>query len=113
MTIRDTAWGAFLMGSEGWSVFAGHKMVVSHLAEDQAHSIVAEVAQLEERVRELETENEQVEERRIYWWRKACGRLRILTRVKERVMPPEEYYEWAEKYIDDEEANLQEALGVP
>lgn len=40
-TYKDTTWVAFEMGSEGWSVFAGPKMVVSHLAEDQARSIVA------------------------------------------------------------------------
>lgn len=38
---RDTAWRATLMGSEGWAVFAGPKMLASHLTEEHARLIAA------------------------------------------------------------------------
>lgn len=40
-TYRDTTWRAMLMGSEGWAVFAGPRMLASHLTEEQAHLIAA------------------------------------------------------------------------
>lgn len=40
-TYRDTTWRAFLMGSEGWAVFAGPKMLASHLTEEQARLVAA------------------------------------------------------------------------
>ncbi|MBA7544437.1 hypothetical protein ES705_36793 [subsurface metagenome] len=39
MTYRDTTWKAMDMGSEGWSVFAGPRMLASHLKEVDARLI--------------------------------------------------------------------------
>ena len=38
-SIHDTEWRSMLMGSEGWAVFAGHKMIASHLSEERARLI--------------------------------------------------------------------------
>ena len=62
------------------------------------------------KVVQLEKEKERLDEQKDYWWRKACGRFRILTQIKEHVMTPEKYYTWAKKYIDEEETALQQAL---
>ena len=40
-TYRDTTWRAELMGSEGWAVFVGPRMLASHLTEEQARLIAA------------------------------------------------------------------------
>ncbi|TET84643.1 MAG: hypothetical protein E3J37_03420 [Anaerolineales bacterium] len=39
-TYRDTTWRAELMGSEGWAVFVGPRMLASCLWEHQARFIV-------------------------------------------------------------------------
>lgn len=51
-TYRDTTWRAFLMGSEGWAVFAGPKMLASHLTEEQAR-LIAVVPDLLEALKRL------------------------------------------------------------
>lgn len=38
-TIHDTEWHAMLMGSEGWAVFAGPRMIASNLSEAKARLI--------------------------------------------------------------------------
>ncbi len=40
LTYHDTTWRAELMGSEGWAVFVGPRMLASCLAEHQARFIV-------------------------------------------------------------------------
>ena len=49
-------------------------------------------------------------EHKTYWWRLACGYRRILEKVKNKVLPPDEYYTWAEQYIDSELADLDEKV---
>ena len=40
-SIHDTEWRAMQMGSEGWAVFAGPRMLASHLTEANARLIAA------------------------------------------------------------------------
>jgi len=51
---RDTNWNAVEMGSEGWAVFAGPKMIASHLTKEQAR-LIAAAPKLLEALRQIST----------------------------------------------------------
>ena len=40
-TLHDTTWKAVEMGSEGWAVFAGPRMIASNLTEEHARLIAS------------------------------------------------------------------------
>ncbi len=46
-SVHDTEWRAMDMGSEGWAVFAGPRMIASHLSKDKALLIKQAPAMLE------------------------------------------------------------------
>jgi len=66
------------------------------------------IEELENKCAELESELEKEEGEKHHWWCLACGYSRILHKVKSRVMPPDKYMPWVEKFIDKEVGDLTE-----